>query len=815
MNMYLMKNRKRLRRFWVCMILISILIVPITGYSAKNTQAFNIRIENVIGKGTSVLNIAGKKLSARKKMKLYSGYKVTTSRKNYVYMSMDSSKAIKQDQNSKVQLKKQGNKNEIYVLKGKIFFNVNKNLKSNETMNVKTSNVSMGIRGTSGVIAVEPIFDDNQRLTEVVYYIQIYDGTGYIEYDKNDGSGTQDASLKAGYQLIIRREIEETGKSKVSIEKIGANDIPSFAIEELLNNKQLLEKVLEETKLTETELKEALKKNKEKEEKKEEQQNKVIEEIKDKIAKNETIIYEDENSPSEGSSSQTTPSTPDPNEYGFNIDNLPGGKLSQQDLEKVFSAHPTVRLTTQDTQKTVELSGEITIKEKNSLVVDEKVTLNNPEGNTFNNNGKITNYGTNSIHNYGTIHNTGIIVNAGSVYNEPGSILRNTGTMENSGEIDNQGQMHFDGGKIVNSGIISNKRGAYFTEQESVIYENSGSMRMFSGVDLENETKIPWEAWRAVSFLGYDGITLIKEAYSKINDLPVPPEEIMTDVDFTGWNMSYEGEEDMEVEATRGALMKLDYKGMVIGCNNFNEIDEKVGIDSIVNVTLLRDYTMPEVLEEQNQVVFTNRNEISIDLNGYTISTTGYQSFRNKGNLTIKNSQDEGGIYGVFKGDVGSSSPSPSPDPNPMPYTDNLFINDSPKDEGSFILENVKITISSELSSSDGQYVFENLNEGNMLLKNCRLELNGEGNVIGIKNHAGWIELDNTEIFANIEHMKVIELGEDSPEGALRASNSRLIGAADYIIGIWIKNGHENRIVGGENVMTFELNSTGVKIGYY
>lgn len=812
MYLKLTKKSKRLTTCLILLIIISTLGVPTTVYSAKKTQAVTIRIENIIGKGAFVSNIAGKKMTARKKMKLYSGYKVSTSRKNYVYMSLDSSKAIKQDQNSKIQVKKQGKKNEIFVLNGKIFFNVNKNLKSNESMNVKTSNMSMGIRGTSGVVSVEPKYDNSQRLTELVYFIQIFDGTGYIEYGKNDGTKPQETSLKAGYQLVIKSEVEGTGKTNVSIEKINADDIPAFAIEEILNNREVLNKVLDETKMKESELKEALKKNKEEEEKKEEDRNKVIEEIKNQISNVQTIIYEEEekDSSSEGSSNESS-SKPAPNEYSFNIDKLSGSKLKQEDLDKAFSNHSIIRLTTKEAQKILDLSGEITIREKNNLVIDDKITLNNSEDSILKINGKITNYGTKSIHNKGKIENAGVIENAGKFLNEAGSIFRNTGTIKNMGEIDNVGQMHFDGGKVVNSGIISNKKGAYFTEYQSVSYENTGSLRMFSGVELESEIKAPWEIWRVVRFLDYDSTTVLKDTYSKINELPEPPTEVMKDTEFTGWNVSYEGAEDMEVAATKGALMKLDYKGMIIACDSFNEINEKAGMDSPINITLMRNYNMSEVIDEENQIQFTNNDKICLNLNGYTISTTGYQTFRNEGYLTIKNNKDTGGINAVLRSEEVSTNT------REIPFADSIFINDFAKDEGSFILENVNITVTSEQSSLNEYCVFNNLNEANILLRNCQFVLKGTGNPIGIKNYSGWIELQNTKLLVNTSNTTVIDLGEYSPEGALRASNSRLIGgtSANYIIGISVKSGHEDRIIGGESVMTFELGSTGQNISYY
>ena len=57
-------------------------------------------------------------------MKLYSGYTISTSAKSYAYVSLDSTKVVKLDASTKVEVRKSGSKLELLVSSGELFFNV-------------------------------------------------------------------------------------------------------------------------------------------------------------------------------------------------------------------------------------------------------------------------------------------------------------------------------------------------------------------------------------------------------------------------------------------------------------------------------------------------------------------------------------------------------------------------------------------------------------------------------------------------------------------------------------------------------------------
>ena len=85
-------------------------------------------------------------------MKLHSGYEVTTGAGSYAWMSLDDTKVAGLDADSNMAVKKQGKQLVLLLDDGKMFFDVKEKLGDDETMNVRTSNMVMGIKGTFGVV---------------------------------------------------------------------------------------------------------------------------------------------------------------------------------------------------------------------------------------------------------------------------------------------------------------------------------------------------------------------------------------------------------------------------------------------------------------------------------------------------------------------------------------------------------------------------------------------------------------------------------------------------------------------------------------
>ena len=111
------------------------------------------RTEGTVG----VSDNEGKSVEPRDDLGLYSGYGVGTQAESYAWIDLDDVKLTKLDANSEIEIVKEDKSLEINVKSGSLFFNVTEPLADDETMNIATSTMMIGIRGTCGWVAEDEI----------------------------------------------------------------------------------------------------------------------------------------------------------------------------------------------------------------------------------------------------------------------------------------------------------------------------------------------------------------------------------------------------------------------------------------------------------------------------------------------------------------------------------------------------------------------------------------------------------------------------------------------------------------------------------
>ena len=87
-------------------------------------------------------------------MKLFNGYQLETAQQSYAWFEADSAKLFKMDAVSNLEVRKKGKKSELLLNSGNLFFNVTEHLQDDEVLNIRTSSMVVGIRGTSGWVKV-------------------------------------------------------------------------------------------------------------------------------------------------------------------------------------------------------------------------------------------------------------------------------------------------------------------------------------------------------------------------------------------------------------------------------------------------------------------------------------------------------------------------------------------------------------------------------------------------------------------------------------------------------------------------------------
>ena len=132
---------------------------------AEEATASVMRLEKCEGDVT-VKNASGKTLKITDKMRLYNNYEISTDRQSYAYISLDGEKAVKLDASTRVSISKAGKKLEILVSTGKLLFDVSAPLENDESMEIRTSTMMTGVRGTIGYVEIVDVTESTLILLE-------------------------------------------------------------------------------------------------------------------------------------------------------------------------------------------------------------------------------------------------------------------------------------------------------------------------------------------------------------------------------------------------------------------------------------------------------------------------------------------------------------------------------------------------------------------------------------------------------------------------------------------------------------------------
>lgn len=172
----------------------------------------------------------GKDIEPKEDLKLFSGYAMETQDVSYAWINLDDVKLAKMDENSEVEIEKDGKDLEVRLESGGLFFNVKEPLEEDETMNIRTSSMLVGIRGTCGWAV-----SDGEKHSQVY----ILEGTVAVS-----GSGEDQAlSVTSGEMADVT--VTDDGETAITVEKFSVKDIPEFALAELEADEALARGILD------------------------------------------------------------------------------------------------------------------------------------------------------------------------------------------------------------------------------------------------------------------------------------------------------------------------------------------------------------------------------------------------------------------------------------------------------------------------------------------------------------------------------------------------------------------------------------------
>ena len=199
----------------------------VTAATAKGTT---LRLEATEGTVT-LKNAQGTAKSIKEGMKLYNGDTASTAASSYAYISMDATKAVKVEENSSVSIKQNGTQNEVMISEGSLLFNVTVPLKKTESLNIRTSTMVTGVRGTIGV---------GKRISDDESILYLLEGHTEIVTIDRKTRNLNLVPLSAGQCATITRENAKASEDdqviEATIESITEESMDDFVIIEIGRN---------------------------------------------------------------------------------------------------------------------------------------------------------------------------------------------------------------------------------------------------------------------------------------------------------------------------------------------------------------------------------------------------------------------------------------------------------------------------------------------------------------------------------------------------------------------------------------------------
>ena len=233
------KARSKMSRRILSILLTAALCFSLLTPAMAADKAKTIRLIRTEGTVT-VTNSSGENLDIWDDMRLYSGDHVSTAAESYAYLMLDEAKAAKMDASTDVEVRSRGRKLELLLNSGNIYFGVSVPLEEDENLNIRTSSIAMGIRGTAGW--VEAIEEGHSK-------VYILEGTVTGTVTDPVSGQSKSTTLHGGECADFYTYDASVPGDKVAIVRgqFTRGDIGGYVLKEVAGKDELIQKIYDDS----------------------------------------------------------------------------------------------------------------------------------------------------------------------------------------------------------------------------------------------------------------------------------------------------------------------------------------------------------------------------------------------------------------------------------------------------------------------------------------------------------------------------------------------------------------------------------------
>ena len=231
----------------VAAIVIVCIVISNNKYLATTMRL--LRVEGTV----NIEDSKGGTRSVTNNMRFQSGDALNTGADGLASVGLDDTKIITLQNDSRAEFLKKGKQLELKLTKGAVFFNVTEKLKADETFEIKTSTMTAGIRGTSGIYYYDETNENRETLV-------VTDGEVVVSATNKKTGVTKTAKVTSGEKVTVYLFDDKDPEDSVMFElkDIEVDELGRFKLSSLADDEELMKRISKHTGWDEDKLKRVL-----------------------------------------------------------------------------------------------------------------------------------------------------------------------------------------------------------------------------------------------------------------------------------------------------------------------------------------------------------------------------------------------------------------------------------------------------------------------------------------------------------------------------------------------------------------------------
>lgn len=210
-----------LKKRLLALLLAACLLLASCGGSGGDASAASMRLKKAQGE-VYLYDQKEESIAAAENTALYDGWRIDTEMQGFAWVELDQQRLAKLDEVSRAAIHKAGNDLEIEVEYGSLFFNIAAPLAEDESLTIRSSEMTVGIRGTCGWV---------RTVSPEQMYVYLLEGTVACT------AGDAFMVISPG-TLAVLTVID--GNGEIETRPVTRDEVPAFVREELAGDGQKL-----------------------------------------------------------------------------------------------------------------------------------------------------------------------------------------------------------------------------------------------------------------------------------------------------------------------------------------------------------------------------------------------------------------------------------------------------------------------------------------------------------------------------------------------------------------------------------------------